>query len=160
MMMYLIQAGSRILAGSSRPRATTFTGRITKNFRCSSSASSSSDPVKELVRVTDCGDGKFIIDIKLVQETEHQTSPANFGGIALQSDRVKNLVGILDGYFLQDGHHLNVSVLDREMLRDAMSHPEKYPNLTIRVSGYAVHFNRLTREQQEEVINRTFHDTM
>lgn len=71
------------------------------------------------------------------------------------ADRVRNLVALQDGFFLKDGHHLNINVFDRELLLDAMDHPEKYPQLTIRVSGYAVNFVRLTREQQEEVIKRT-----
>ena len=75
-----------------------------------------------------------------------------------EDTRITNLVNMLDGYFKQTGHHINVNVFDRSLLEDAMEHPENYPQLTIRVSGYAVNFTKLTREQQLDVINRTIHE--
>ncbi len=83
-------------------------------------------------------------------------TPATLG--KTEEERITNLITMLDGYFKQTGHHINVNVFDRKLLEDAMKHPEKYPQLTIRVSGYAVNFTKLTKEQQLDVINRTIHE--
>lgn len=107
-------------------------GRITLDFDSHTTAESLSIEEQKLLR-----------EIKSAEE--------------IREERITNLVAIIDGYFKQGGHHLNVNVLQKEKLIEAMENPAKYPNITIRVSGYAVNFHKLSKDQQLEVLKRTYH---
>ena len=102
----------------------------------------------------------YIKDFSEAARTNIDNVEATLKAEADEEERIENLANILDGYFYQGAHHINVNVMNRETLMKAYEDPEAYPNLTIRVSGYAVHFNKLSREQQREVISRTFHEVM
>ena len=91
---------------------------------------------------------------------ERIKNPTNTRNKTITTQQEENLINLLDGYVEKGGHHLNVNVFNRDTLLDAQAHPEKYPQLTVRVSGYAVNFIKLTKEQQDDVISRTFHASL
>ena len=96
----------------------------------------------------------------LMKVVERIKNPTNIRNKTMTTQQEENLINLLDGYVEKGGHHLNVNVFNRETLLDAQAHPEKYPQLTVRVSGYAVNFIKLTKEQQDDVISRTFHASL
>jgi pyruvate-formate lyase len=97
----------------------------------------------------------MLLNIVYNKNVKNKRTRKDFNKMATAQE--KNLIDLLDGYVEKGGHHLNVNVFNRDTLLDAQAHPEKYPQLTVRVSGYAVNFNKLTKEQQDDVISRTFH---